>query len=731
MAILGAENPHDASGATVTVIEQQTPGGLATPMVWTSVAVVLIAATQWARRWLVSGAAIESLLVLYGYGLGCRIFPDIPIWTLLATFNLAYAVCSTSWLFWTVFTVLCYPIIGITCLLQFKVVSEAARKNLRRVLKELHFTRDKIALFNLPALEIDTDVDGLFVVRGVTISLSTLTLVAHGIELGIKIGDDIEFAACVDRVHIDLFRRVEVSDVYGSVKGGKPELFFGDLDSEGDHADDAMPVFGETALLRAATTGAEGFKDRPKLRTSLTGVSWMKDSTATAGFKSVKTLSADDEKAEAQYLAMLKEIRTTSTSYQAKAQVRAKAAAGEGFTELENDKDVRAAMCAELHTLPSIAHPPARSVRVTTLQNLAPPRVRNFIQRLPFLYRLLLTTVAYFHRISIKSINVAASGRFTAAMLQAKVFKHYSTDSADIRRLETRVKSWLADANFCLQLGDISSHAQVPLSSSYEITAYLKADDVVASRMVPEQGILERVIRLAGADATCFIPAFLIPHHEHVVPDKLSTEDEQSYEIKIEDADGEPKAKQGEIQLDRARKDETAIRVSAHASLPASFDQSLLDFTAALVKATKIIEIEKEFDYVATGLDTPPVTTPTSPTLTPASTFSTFDDDASIKSTSSGHSKLGNLAKNIRQNLKEGGAGQSIKDLAKDLGHSTHKGMRKALGGMVSDRWIAKMVGKVANNLQKAQGDLGYSAEIPVRLAGYRARPGLASKLLP
>lgn len=457
----------------------------------------------------------------------------------------------------------------------------------------------------------------------------------------------------------------------------------------------------------------------------------MKDSTATAGLKSVKTLSADDEKAEAQYLAMLKEIRTTSTSYQARAQVKANAAAGNGFADLETDKDMRAAICAELHTLPSIAHPPARSVRVTTLQNLAPPKIRKFMQRLPFLYRLLLAAVAYFHRISIKSINVAASGRFTAAMLQSKVFKHYSSDSADIRRLETRVKSWLADANFCLQLGDINSHAQVPLSSSYEISAWLKADDVVASRMVPEQGILERVVRLAGADATCFVPAFLIPHHEHVVPAKLSTDDEQSYEIKIENADGEPKAKQGEIQLDRARKDETAIRVSAHASLPASFDQSLLDFTAALVKATKIIEIEKEFDYVTTGLDTPPVTTPTSPTLTPASTFSTFDDDASIKSTSSGSSKFGNLAKNIRQNLKEGAAGQSIKDLAKDIGHSTHKGMRKALGGMVNDRWIAKMVGKVANNLQKAQGDLGYSAEIPVRLAGYRAQPGLASKLLP
>jgi len=103
----------------------------------------------------------------------------------LATLNLIYALCSTSWLLFGVFVIVCYPTIGITSLMQFNLVANLARKNLRKVLKQLHFTRDKIALFNLPALEIDTDLDGLLVIRGVTISLSRLTIVAHGIELGI------------------------------------------------------------------------------------------------------------------------------------------------------------------------------------------------------------------------------------------------------------------------------------------------------------------------------------------------------------------------------------------------------------------------------------------------------------------------------------------------------------------------------------------------------------------
>jgi len=153
-------------------------------MILSAVVVVLVAATEWARRWLLSGCALETLLIVYGYGYGSRIFPDIPLWTLLASINLLYAISSTSWLLYGVFTALCWPIIGITCLNQFNAIANLARKNLRKVLKQLQFTRDKIALFNLPALEIDTDVNGLMVIRGITISLSKLTIVAHGIELG-------------------------------------------------------------------------------------------------------------------------------------------------------------------------------------------------------------------------------------------------------------------------------------------------------------------------------------------------------------------------------------------------------------------------------------------------------------------------------------------------------------------------------------------------------------------
>jgi len=176
--------PRRSDARINDVLQDQPAPGLTYPMILSAVVVVLVAATEWARRWLLSGCALETLLIVYGYGYGSRIFPDIPLWTLLASINLLYAISSTSWLLYGVFTALCWPIIGITCLNQFNAIANLARKNLRKVLKQLQFTRDKIALFNLPALEIDTDVNGLMVIRGITISLSKLTIVAHGIELG-------------------------------------------------------------------------------------------------------------------------------------------------------------------------------------------------------------------------------------------------------------------------------------------------------------------------------------------------------------------------------------------------------------------------------------------------------------------------------------------------------------------------------------------------------------------
>ena len=62
-----------------------------------------------------------------------------------------------------------------------------------------------------------------------------------------------------------------------------------------------------------------------------------------------------------------------------------------------------------------------------------------------------------------------------------------------------------------------------------------------------------------------------------------------------------------------------------------------------------------------------------------------------------------------------------FKDFAKSLNRGMKDSMKKAVvDGIVNDRWIAKMVGKITKKLETAMGDVGYSGNIPVALATYR-----------
>ena len=434
------------------------PAGYTTPIFACASLTLLVLTLPWARRWLQSGAAIESLILLC-CSVDARIFPSIPLWTILTTLNLTYSICSTSWLLYGIFAMACYPLVAITCIFQFTIVADFVRRNLRKVLRSLHFTRDKIALFNLPAMEIDTDVNGLFVLRGITFSLSNLTIIAHGVELGLKLADEMELAIHTDEVKIQLFRRIDIGDVYVNVKGGKVEMSFGDLeDASPDGAsDDDDFLQGDTPLLRAATAGAEGFKDRPKLRESLTGVTYMKDTPASGVLDTVTTLSPDDTHAAKQYHDILTDIRTGSAVYQCRQQVLRGSASAKGFTldEDDSEKSLRAAVCAALHEIPSVTHPPTRSIRVTTLQNMSRPAVRRFLHRLPLLLRLLLAPLSYFHPLAIASVNAAGSGKWVTSLLQENIFKHYGSKDSEIRRLQRKVSTWLTDANFCMQLAEV------------------------------------------------------------------------------------------------------------------------------------------------------------------------------------------------------------------------------------------------------------------------------------
>lgn len=290
--------------------------------------------------------------------------------------------------------------------------------------------------------------------------------------------------------------------------------------------------------------------------------------------------------------------------------------------------------------------------------------------------------------------------------------------------------SWLTIcdlANFVFELTEITGLAQVPILRNFDIMCILGFRDIMAYRTLPQETNLKQVIRLGGADATVTVPSFLLPHHEHWLPEMPSIEDQHKKEQSIQDIDGKPQAIQAKHDLKRMRKDETNVKLSAHVRLPACFDQELLDFIAAIIKATKVVEIERDMaedndsdagpetdtNGTAAGVD------PNGPntddagsdfSIRRASTFKTFGKNLSRD--------LKDFNTNLSANVKT--ANSSLRDKMK----------RSTINAVANDRWIAKMVGKITKKLESAQGDVGYSGELPVALAPYRARAEQGTKLL-
>jgi hypothetical protein len=671
--------------------------------------------------------------VLLGEAYGHRILPFVPVWTIFATVNLLYAVSSTSWLLYWVFAASCWPVVLVASLYQFNAPGRIARRFLRNtILRDLHFINDQIALFDLPALEIDTEVKGLFVIRGATLSLSTMTLVVHGVEAGIKLSEDIELAIQTDRVVVPLFREITVDDIYANVKGGDWEVNFGDVEYGKPEPEDDTFVASDTAILRAASVAADGtYPRRVSMVRQMTADRRPSDtSELESAFASVKKLSPNEEDAHKKYEELVKNIHDTSVITEARKTLREAALdeTREHKLDLDNEDDMRAAICAHIHNGPSIPHPPKKSIRVSTLRKTDYPNVKAFLHRLPFLYRLMLSPLCYFHPVKFKSITAAGSGKWFVSLMRQYLFKHYVGQDSEIRRLEARISAWCADANFAVELGPIIGEASFPINTNYNIKCHLKMEDVMAYRALPEAVELEEVVRLGGADAVLTIPTFLFPHHEHIFPAKSTDFELMEIEEAIKEVAGTPKEAYARRNLKKLQRDEASMHVSAHAHLPAQFNQELLNFVAALVKATKVIESDKSFEEAKV--------------IRELKRVAMVASDSDVDSVASADTTNTNNTTDTMDSSKTVGSNKGFKDFfkkvdngIKDASAKTMVGMRKAgvntVSAMANDRWIASLVGKITRKLGKAQGEVGYSGEVPIPLGKYRVRHESLTKILP
>jgi hypothetical protein len=695
-----------------------------------------IARTTWSRTWLMSGAAVLSYLLLAGSVHDRRVLPWAPLSILLLLLNLAVAASSTSWLFFALFTTACWPMVFLTSLFQFDMVANWTRKALRKVLHFMHFAADTIALFDLPALEIDVDVAGLMVIRGITLQLSSLTLIAHGIEVGIKLSDDMELALQTDRVTVQLFRRIQIADVYANVKGGAHEQTFAELEDDtrdgqtgevlmdqdrpltraamasvlakSQAVDEAERLAEESDLSRVATEPLSPLTDAetpvvpprrsateqnmeaplPKTTMKERMTDGRAPEVAEASEVIQKTTSVVGDDAEAQRVMQERIQRIFDTSEVQHAERRARRIVERtqgdqsptSKVNMDNDRHVRAAICSQLHRKASVQHPPQHSIRVSTLQHLAPPWVQRLLHRSPMLLRALLNPLAYFHPITANAVTAGASGTWIKTALGSEMFKNYADKSGEIRSLRDRAFGWLSDANFVVGLHEFSGQGMVPFDPSNDIVCRMAVDEITLYRTVPHQSTLKKAVQLGGADATVIVPSMLLPHHDHLLPSAQERSDQQSeHRQRIKRHDSTPKVVQERRSLAQNIRDEVDCTVSVHLRLPAVFDQELLNFISALVKASKVIEFERT------------------------------------------------LEQNIHSDIR------SMKDLAKMINTGLRENVKKAtVNAAANDQWIAKLVGKVTKKLETAQGDVGYSGNLPVKLKPYR-EAGLPyeSKLLP
>jgi hypothetical protein len=730
--------PVPQPATTVTPAPERTLTSKTIPNIFLACTILGATSLSWPLRWIISGAPILVYAILLGESYGHRILPFVPVWTIFATVNSVYAVSATSWLLYWVFVALCWPTVLVTSLFQFDAPGGVARRLLRRTfLRDLHFINDQIAFFDLPALEIDTEVKGLMVVRGVTLSLSTMTLVAHGVEAGIKLSDDIELAIQTDKVVVPLFREIHVDDIYANVKGGDWEVTFGDVaygKPEPTRENDTF-VASDTAILRAASVALDGtYPRRISMVRKMTADQQPTDAEDTdSAFATVKKLAPGEKDANEKYKMLVKNIYDTSVITNAKRALK-EASQGEGKEnklDIDNIDDLRAAICAHIHDSPSIPHPPKRSIRVSTLRKTDYPNVKAFLHRLPFLYRLMLSPLCYFHPVKFKSVTAAGSGKWFVSLMRQYLFKHYAGQDSEIRRLEARISAWCADANFAVELGPIASEASFPINMNYNIQCHFKMSDVMAYRALPEAVELKQVVRLGGADAVLTIPTYLFPHHEHIFPKKSTEFELMEMEAAIKEIEGTPKEVQARKELEKLKKDEASMHISAHAHLPAQFHQDLLNFVAAIVKATKVIESDKSFEEARVLRELKRVST--------AASDSDVDSVASVDTTNTAGTadttgttdtnKTVNSNKGFKDFLKKVDTG------FKDASAKTMVGMRKAgvstVSVMANDRWIASLVGKITRKLEKAQGEVGYSGEVPIPLAKYRERHESQTKILP
>ncbi|KAK6541900.1 hypothetical protein TWF694_007677 [Orbilia ellipsospora] len=695
--------------------------GLSTPYFFLLFsAYTLFAFPEWSSRWWLSGIPLLCFLVLLGAHKS-EIPNTHPAQRLphIAAILFIHLILSTSWLARYVLAILTWPFVAILAISNFTILQGFVRRFMRRLGRDMHYFQDKIACFDLPALDIDVHVNGMMVIEGATFTLSTLTIEAHSIEVALKVDDGLEVCFRTEKAIARLGRSVEIGDVYVTLK------------TEMDTGPGSV-----YAIRRANTVDTMLESRRPEqLHPESLGdaIEQVKDVTDTQYINETE----DEGYAIRSYSERVRRIHEHTAIHTTRK--RLSSLGGEKYARF-TVKEKKAMIASALQGCASITHPPNWSIAVSALKARTPAYIHEFNNRFPFFQRTLLNIIAHLHPVKCNGVISNITGLFASGMLERAVFKHYKNENRDISKLASRVQTWLETGNFVCQFSKINGVAQVPSTVTYDIIASIKTstvqvfkvlvapeisdplldeDDAIsvdsaasnASNHSSKSGVsvtikdkagikqeedkgISEVARINGVSGTVEVPSMLLPHHEYLFPAPPASkalaarglakvaedvtvhfeEDDRLEDAVLgDDFDGR-KAAAGVAEGEG--KDEVMVIATVLASLPAQFNSTILHFATALLKASKLIEIEKGVEG-----------------------RQQVDEE--------GEDGEDGTATPVRTTRS--------RSLSR-MGVKISKTMKRTFTGVVDDAWIAKLVGKLVGKVEGLKGEVGYKMPIPVDL---------------
>ncbi|KAF3922739.1 hypothetical protein ABW21_db0207518 [Orbilia brochopaga] len=689
----------------------------------------LFAFPEWSTRWFLSGIPLLCFLILIG-AQPSDLLDTAPSQRLphVAVVILVHLILSTSWLAYYLLAILTWPVVVVLSIANSVILQGLFRRFIKRIGRDLHYFQDKIACFDLPALDIDVHILGMMVIEGATFTLSTLTIEAHSIEVALKVDDGLEICFRTEKAVARLGRSVEIGDVYITLK---TEMDTGPGSTFATRRCNTVDMMGEI--------GRQPEHLHP--RSLGDAIEQVKDVTDT------QFLDEDEEAAIQAYRARVQHIHDNTTIHTTRK--RLICSTGEKYNKF-TAKEKKAMLASALQTATSITHPPTWSIAVSHLKARTPAWLHEFNNRFPLAQRTLLNIIAHLHPVKCNAVIGNITGRFASGMLERAVFKHYKAENREISKLASRVQTWLETGNFVVQFSKINGEAQVPTIRGYDIVAAIKTSTVqvfkvlvssettdpllddddavsvdsaasVASSHSGKSGVsvtikdkagikleedkgISEVARINGVSTRVEVPSLLLPHHEYLFPpppgidkkgkgsprglEKVASdlavhphEDDRLEDDDLsDDFDGRHAAalpcENGE------RRDEVVVLATILASLPAQFNSTILHFATALLKASKLIEIEKGVNGA-----------PPSLSLDEEDSESPFPRSRSLSR----------------------------------MGTKISASMKRTVTGAVDDAWIARLVGRLMGKIEGLKGEIGYKMPISVDLHP-RRKVGLGPK---